>query len=79
MRVITDGFNVYEFSELSEETKQKAIKKLSDINTNYEWWDGTCNEVETQGGKIESFDLDRNRSCVLKISKQHRRVCTRNN
>jgi hypothetical protein len=35
---------VYQFSELSEPAKDKAVEKLYDINTDYEWWDLTEDE-----------------------------------
>lgn len=35
----TKTINTYQFDELSDEAKQHAIEKLSDINVNYEWWD----------------------------------------
>ena len=30
---------VYDFDELSDEAKQKAINNLSDINVDYGWWE----------------------------------------
>ena len=37
MRIIET--NVYEFDELSEEGKEKAISNLSDINVDFEWYE----------------------------------------
>jgi hypothetical protein len=53
--------NVYKFSELSEQAKEKAIERLSDINVDYSWWEFTYMDAENIGLKIDSFDLDRNR------------------
>jgi len=50
---------LYHFDELSEEAKQKAIEGLSDINTDYEWWESTYEDAENIGLKLTSFGLDR--------------------
>jgi len=52
---------VYQFNELSNEAKEKAISRLSDINVSYDWWMGTYEDAAMIGLKITSFDLDRNR------------------
>lgn len=52
---------VYQFSELSEQAKQKAVKTMQDINVDYDWWQSTYEDAENIGLKITSFDLDRNR------------------
>jgi hypothetical protein len=57
MRTITT--NLYTFDELSEEAKQKAIKKFYDINVDYDWWKYTYDDAEMIGCKISGFDLDR--------------------
>lgn len=57
----TVSINLYEFSELSEDAKEKAITNLSDINVSHDWWDCTYDDAENIGLKIKSFDLDRNR------------------
>ena len=59
MKTIT--VNLYEFSELSEEGKQQAIEKLSDINVSYDWWQFTYEDSENIGLKITGFGLDRDR------------------
>jgi len=53
--------NVYEFTELSETGKEKALENLNDINVNYDWWDCLYEDADNIGLKITSFDLDRNR------------------
>lgn len=45
MQVIKTETVVYEFSELNEDAKQKAIDSLRDINTDYEWWDCTIQDL----------------------------------
>lgn len=53
--------NVYQFNELNEDAKQKAIQELSDINVDYQWWESTYEDAKNVGLKIASFDLERNR------------------
>ena len=50
---------VYDFDELSDEAKQKAINNLSDINVDFEWWDSTYDDAENIGLKITGFDIGR--------------------
>lgn len=52
---------VYKFDELSEESKQKALEKLIDINVDYEWYQFTYEDAKRIGLKLTEFDLDRNR------------------
>jgi hypothetical protein len=40
---------VYSFDELSEEVKEKVLKKLYDINVNHQWWDYIYDDVKTIG------------------------------
>lgn len=56
----TKTVNIYTFAELSEEGKKQAIKKLSDINVDSDWWDSTYEDAERIGLKLQYFDLDRN-------------------
>jgi hypothetical protein len=77
---------VYQFSELSEQAKEKAIEQFSDINVDFEWWDGIYMDAENIGLNITSFDLDRNRhakgefivsgyDCAEKILDTHGKDC----
>ena len=51
---------VYQFSELSETAKEKAIEQLCNINIHYEWWENTYYDAEhTALLRLTSFDLDR--------------------
>ena len=55
--------NLYQFSELSEDAKEKAISKLYDINVDFDWWSYLYEDAKQIGLKIKEFDLDRNRYC----------------
>ncbi len=50
---------VYKFEELSEDSQQKALELLSDINVDYDWWDSTYDNAKNIGLEITEFDLDR--------------------
>jgi len=52
---------VYQFNELNENAKQKAIDNNREINVDYNWWEMTYEDAENIGLKITSFDLDRNK------------------
>lgn len=77
---------VYTFDELTESAKETAVSKLSDINVNYEWWDGVYMDAENIGLKITAFDIDRNNhakgefignpnECAVKIMTEHGKDC----
>ncbi len=59
MREVTE--KVYSFNELSEDTQEKVLNNLRDINVGYEWWEFMFLDAANIGLKITSFDLDRNR------------------
>ena len=44
MRTITKTINLYQFSELSQKAKEKVLKKLYNINTDFEWYDSIFND-----------------------------------
>lgn len=58
MRTYTTKHTVYDFSELSEEAKQKALENLYDINVDHEWWDATYYDADNIGLTIDGFDTD---------------------
>ena len=50
---------VYEFDELSDKSKENAIRNLYDINVDYDWWESLYEDAERAGIKITAFDLYR--------------------
>ena len=57
---------VYEFHELSEKAKQKALEEFSDINVSHDWWDYYYAELLSVGIQVWGFDIDR-RSINFKL------------
>ncbi len=49
---------VYEYTELSEAAKGNVIRSMSDINVDYDWWEGMYEDAKNIGLKIEGFDMD---------------------
>ena len=73
---------VYSFDELSDQAKKKAISQFSDINVDYDWWDGVYDDAKNVDLNIRSFDLGRGRvitgdfvysaeNTFAKIKKEH--------
>jgi hypothetical protein len=61
----TKTINLYEFDELSDQAKQRAIANNCCINVDYrEWYHSVYDDAENIGLKITGFDLDRNRHCT---------------
>lgn len=54
---------VYQFSELSEQAKQKAVEQCSDYNVSHDWWESVYEDAENIGLKITGFDIDRASYC----------------
>lgn len=54
---------VYNFDELSEEAKKKAIESMADINVDYAWYEFIYEDAENIGLKITGFDLNRANYC----------------
>lgn len=52
---------VYDFDELCDEAKQKAISNLSNINVDFGWWNNAYEDAAEIGLKINGFDVDRGR------------------
>lgn len=63
MRIITESFTVYTWQDAPENVKQAILEKHSDINVDYEWWEGIYEDAENIGLKITSFDIDRASYC----------------
>jgi len=71
MRTETTTRTLYTFDELSEVAQQRAVEKLSDINVEYDWWDGIYSDAKNIGLEITSFDLDRNKYAKGEILSSH--------
>jgi len=76
----------WKLNELPEDTKQKAIEKLYDINIEFgDWWDQIYEDAADVGIKITSFNIDRGSCCegviydfvetAQKIIKNHGELC----
>ncbi len=50
--------NIYKFRELSESVKKKVIELNSDINTNFDWWDSTYEDITTLA-KLMGIDISK--------------------
>lgn len=56
----TKTINIYEFSELSETAKEKALQNLSDINVDFDWWESVYSDAEESAGlRLTGFDIER--------------------
>lgn len=55
MREVINKYNVYEFDELSAESKEKALEKYWDINVNYYWEEFIIDEVKAE---LESYGFE---------------------
>jgi hypothetical protein len=54
---------VYQFDELTEKAKEKALEELYDINVDYDWWEGVYEDAKEIGLKLTGFDIDRGSYC----------------
>jgi len=59
MRTETTTQTIYQFQELSEESKEKALESLWDLNVSHEWWECLFDDAKRIGLKITSFYIDR--------------------
>ncbi len=50
---------LYEFNELSEAAKEKAIEHFRDFNVDYEWWSNSYDGMAECGVVIHEFDTYR--------------------
>ena len=81
----TIKLNLYSFSELKEDIKQKVLEEYRDINVDYEWWDYTLEDAKDIGLEIKEFDIYRNEingeliddieSVIKSIYKNHGKNC----
>ena len=63
----TVSVNLYSFNELSIESKAKVLKKYSEINLDYDWWNVEYDDMMQTGLKCNGFDLDRGSYCKLEF------------
>lgn len=56
----TIEINLYQFNELSDEQKKKAILNNCEINFRFDWWDWVSEGAKEIGLKLNSFDIDAN-------------------
>ena len=54
---------VYEFAELSETAKEKAVQNLADINVSHEWWEHVYEDAAQAELKLTEFDIGRGSYC----------------
>lgn len=57
MRQVT--VNIYQFNELPEPTRTKAIDNLRYLNTEHSWWSGTYEDANEINCNISGFDIER--------------------
>lgn len=61
----TKKINLYEFDELPDHAKQRAIADNCAINVDYWcWWHSIYDDAERIGLKITGFSIDRDRHCT---------------
>ena len=63
----TRTYNVYKFSELNEDQKEKVIEKYCNINIDHEWWECTYEDAKNIGLELTGFDIDRGSYCEGKF------------
>ena len=54
---VTRTITLYKFDELSEESQQKALEMLWNINVDYNWWEFIYEDADNIGLTITEFDL----------------------
>lgn len=54
---------VYPFDELPDDTKEKAVANLCDINVFHDWWEFTFEDAAQVKLKLTEFDIDRGSYC----------------
>ncbi|WCT13292.1 hypothetical protein [Mucilaginibacter jinjuensis] len=59
----TIQLRLFQFDELTEQGKAKAIANNADYNVSYNWWEMTYEDARNIGLKITGFDLDRAHYC----------------
>ena len=60
MREVVDTYKVYDFKELSEEAKKKALLRYWGINIEHDWWEYTYEDIKNHLDiEVTGFDLNR--------------------
>ena len=54
----TIEIKLYTFEELLPEARQKALERMSDINTDHDWWRYTYDDADDAGLIIKDFHID---------------------
>jgi len=54
----TQRIEIYQFNELSDDAKEKAIQRYREGNLDYEWYDGVFEDAK-EIGKLIGIDIDR--------------------
>lgn len=57
MRTETTTKTYYQFNELSDEAKQKALECLNDLNVDHDWWDFVYDDAK-EIGKLLGIDIE---------------------
>lgn len=56
MREIVKRVMAYQYDELSDEARDKAVEGMYDINVDHEWWEFTFEDANNIGLEITEFD-----------------------
>jgi hypothetical protein len=75
MRQETKVITYYQFSELSEQAKHKAVENLYDINVSFDWWENVYEDAKMVGIKITEFEIDRGAYCNGELMESMTDVC----
>ena len=63
----TIEIKAYQFKELDEQTKEKAIQNNYHISVLDDWYDFTKHDLKEVGIELKSFDIDRGNYCNIQI------------
>jgi hypothetical protein len=72
MRTIT--VTLYQYDELSDAAKERALSGLRDLNVNHEWWEYVYEDAARIGLEIRGFDEYR---CVGSLTLTVGEICRR--
>ena len=71
MRTETTTRTLYQFGELSDKAKQRALERLCYVNVDFDWWEFTYDTIQKAGEclgiacTVEGFDLGRGSHVAL--------------